>query len=521
MIPLFSTKLIRKVDDYAITHLRVPSIVLMENAALEIFKYAAEKMLSLDKSKPIGFICGKGNNGGDGFAVARHFFNNGYKVIVFCLFSESEMTADANTNFSILKKLSLGDKNLTLLKYKSLNELNALKKCAVIFDAMLGSGIKGELKEPYNSIVNKVNSFSSLKIAVDIPTGLDADKGYAKNLFHSHLTVTLGELKPGLFFGDGYAFAGEIKKGNIGISSALYPPNQAKEFLIEAKDAFDSLPQKGKAIHKYSAGKVLTIAGSKNYSGAAILTAKSALRVGAGASVLCFPKSIRSFVHRNLGEVVLNDYNDGGSEFLQKKNVKEISQRMKWADVIAVGPGIGREIETQTAIIKLIKERQFQNIVIDADALYALRSRRYKKFDLKNFILTPHHGEFSNLLGIQVDELKQDILSYGRKFVKHTSSYLVLKGAPTIIFTPDGSVLINSVGNPGMAKFGTGDVLTGVIAGFLSQIKNIERALIAAVYVHSLAADLLVEKFTDLSYTAADIMNYLPNAIKKIRSSVV
>src|SRR3989304_8877143 len=391
----------------------------------------------------------------------------------------------------------------------------------MICDAMLGSGIQGELKEPYKSIVNKVNNLKSIKLAIDIPTGLDADKGFASSVFHSDVTVALRELKPGLFFGDGYTFAGKIRKGSIGISSSFYPKEKTTEFLIDAKDVLSSLPEKAKSVHKYSAGKVLTIAGSGKYPGAAVLTAKSSLKVGVGASVLCFPKSVRSFVHKNLSEGVLKDTEEDGKEFFQRNNLKELVNKLKWADVVALGPGLGREEETQSTVNKLLQERKFRKIVIDADGIFALSGRKYKKINLRDFILTPHQGEFCSLIGIQLEDLRRDILKYGRKFVKETSAYLVLKGAPTIIFLPEGKVLINTVGNPGMAKFGTGDVLTGVLAGLLSQIKDTEKALTAGVYIHSLAADLLVDKYTELGFTATDLMNNIPSAIRFIRNSIV
>ncbi len=521
MIPLFSTKIIRKVDEYAIKTLKVPSIVLMENASLEVLKYADEKLKSLNKHGRIGLLCGKGNNGGDGFAVARHFVNHGYKVLVLYLFPETEMTDDARTNFKILKNLSHSIKDLRLIRFTKMDDVNVLNSCILVCDALLGSGIQGELKEPYKSIINKVNKLKQLKLSIDIPTGLDADSGHSKLLLHSDLTVTLGELKPGLFFGDGYAFAGEIKKGDIGIGTFFYPRNQAKEFLIEAKDVIGALPKKAKSINKYSAGKVLTIAGSKNYSGAAVLTARSCLKVGAGASILAFPKSIRNFVHKNLSEVVLNEYNDDGDEFLKTNNLDELSSRIKWADVVALGPGLGREIETQKAVLQFLQQKKFRKIVIDADGLFAISNKKYKEININDCILTPHYGEFCALIGIQLDEFQKDILKYGRKFVRETGAYLVLKGAPTIIFLPSGKVLINSVGNPGMAKFGTGDVLTGVIAGFLSQIKDTEKALIAGVYIHSLAADLLVDNFTEFGFTATDLMNKIPSALRYLRNSIV
>jgi len=521
MIPLFSTSTIRKVDDYAFGKLGVPSVVLMENAALEIYKFASEKLKEMNKHGRIGFICGKGNNGGDGFALARHFINNNYGVVVVHLSDEAELSEDCRTNYIILKKMLPHFNNFRLIKYRSVRDLYQLRNCDMVIDAMLGSGIQGDLKEPYQTIIKQVNKMKSIKLSVDISTGLDSDNGYSKELFHSDLTVTLGEFKPGLFFGDGYAFAGKIKKGSIGISPSFYPKENATEFLIESKDVLSSLPLKAKSAHKYSAGKVLTIAGSGKYPGAAVLTAKSSLKVGAGASILCFPKSIRSFVHKNLSEVVLKEYEDENNEFLRTPNLKDLSDKIKWADVVALGPGLGREAETQSTVYQLLKERNFKNIVIDADALVAISGKKYKKIDLTNFILTPHYGEFCSLIGIELEELRKDILKFGRKFVKETGAYLVLKGAPTMIFLPTGKVLINTVGNPGMAKFGTGDVLTGVIAGFLSQVKDIEKALISGVYIHSLAADLLIEKYTELGFTATDLMNNIPSAIRSLGNSIV
>lgn len=521
MIPLFSTKTIRSVDEFAISKLNVPSIVLMENAALEIFKYAEEKLKSMGKSVKIGFICGKGNNGGDGFAVARHFVNHNYNVVVIYLFEQDEMTTDCRINFQILNKMLPSFKSLQMFKYKGLKSLNHLKSCDMIVDAMLGSGIQGELKEPYQSIVKQANKLKTIKLSIDIPTGLDSDKGYSQLMFNSDVTVTLGDLKPGLFFGDGFTFAGEVKLGNIGISSSFYPKHKSREYLIEARDAKAGLSQKSKSVNKYSAGKVLTIAGSGKYSGAALLTAKSSMKVGTGASVLCFPKSIRNFIHKRSNEIVLNEYDDSGTEFLDPKAVEVLGEKIKWADVVAVGPGLGRAEETQKAVIRILKERKFKRIVFDADALFALSGKKYKKLNLKDCILTPHHGEFCNLLGIQLEELRSDILAFGRTFVNETGSYLVLKGAPTMIFLPDGDVLINTVGNPGMAKFGTGDVLTGVIAGFISQSKEIKNTLTTAVYVHSLAADLLKDKFTEFGFTASDIMNNLAVSIRIVSDSVV
>ena len=523
MIPLFLTSQIRKVDNYAINKMGMPGIVLMENAALSIYNIVLQNYQRINIFTKIGFICGKGNNGGDGFAVARHFANNGFEVAVIYLGSGNDMSEDCAANFRILNQLSKENIQIRLKKFSSVRDLNLLKNCDVIFDAMLGSGMQGDLREPYKSIVKKINNIDAYKVAVDIPTGLDSDKGFAETVFKSDLTVTLGEFKVGLFLGDGYSVAGKVVKGDIGINNSFFNKYPVDKFLIEPEDALDFLPQKTKSEHKYSAGKVLTISGSARLPGAAALSSTASLTIGAGASVLAFPDSVKNLVHSKLSEVIVEPYNDNGNGFLSEQNVNELQERLRWADVIAIGSGLGREKETQNSVLKIIKERKFKRMVIDADAIFALSQVDYKKLDLKDLVFTPHKGEFANLIGIKVNDLEKDLLKYGGEFVQSTGAYLILKGAPTVIFTPgqQGEIFINTTGNPGMAKFGTGDVLTGVLAGIIAQSKEIEKSIIAGVYLHSLAADLLIKEYTEFGYTAENILKNLPSAIKFLRDSIV
>jgi NAD(P)H-hydrate epimerase len=489
----------------------------MENASREIF----EVIISSFVFNSIGFICGKGNNGGDGFTAARHFTNAGYRVKVIYLGNQNEMTPDCRMNFSILKKMEKSHSNLSIAKYKSINTLSSLKNCDLICDALLGSGAKGKLREPFLSIVNSLNRMQKFKVAIDIPTGLDVDRGYAEVLFHSDLTITLGGYKRGLFISDGYSHSGDIHLGEIGISNKYLESITTGDYLIEPEDAINGLLKKSKSIHKYSAGKVLNICGSESFPGAAVLTSKAALKIGAGASILAFPKSIRNLIQKKLSEVVVQIYEDDDNGSLSDKNVDELLQKFKWADVITIGPGIGRSKNTQSAVNKLLKSRNLKTVIIDADAVFALNRNRYKDINLKNSVLTPHLGEFANLLGLSVAVIKKDVLKYGRDLACKTGAYLVLKGAPTIIFTPNDDALMNSSGNPSLAKFGTGDVLTGTIAGLLSQNNDIEKAVISAVYIHGLAADLFVASKTEYSLMAGELLNYLPNAIKFLRNSLV
>ncbi len=521
MIPLFTTEQIRGADKYAIEQLKIPGIVLMENASLSIFNSIRNNMKSLDTSSAIGIVAGKGNNGGDAFAVARHFVNSGFTVKILFIGKRNELSGDAKTNFSVVTKLLEQVDNLELIFYKSKKDLQKLKYCDVIIDGLLGTGTKGEIREPYKSIIEYVNQLESIKVAIDLPSGLNLETATASTILNADLTVTLADYKTGLFYGKGYEFAGQIEKGSIGIGNEYFDNLNVSEYLIEPEDALLGLPQKNKVSHKYSNGKVLAIAGSGKYPGAAALLVRSLFQVGTGAALLAFPKSVRNLISSTIGETVFAPYDDEGREYLTHSNIAELKSKLAWADVIAIGSGLGREGETLEVVASIIKKEKNKKMVIDADAIYVIGEIGYSKFNLNNKILTPHQAEFAHLVNVTIEELQSNLLNYGREFAKKSGSILVLKGAPTIIFLPNGESLINSTGNVGMAKFGSGDVLTGVISGLTSYSKNIESAVIAGVYLHSLSADLLLEQQTEFGITANKIEENLPNAISFLRNSII
>jgi len=281
------------------------------------------------------------------------------------------------------------------------------------------------------------------------------------------------------------------------------------------------LPKREKTVHKYSAGKVLSIAGSYKYPGAAALSSQSALVAGAGASILAIPESAKKLIHKNLIEVVVESYGNEKTKYFNSEGLKSLQQKLNWSDVVAIGPGLGREGETVNAVKEFLLEKKFNFTVLDADALFAFDKIFLEKVNLKNCILTPHLGEFSQMIGIESNLIEKDILSYGKDFAIKYKCILVLKGAPTIIFNPAGEAFLNTTGNSGMAKFGSGDVLTGVIAGILSQNKSPETAAIAGVYLHSLSADLLLSEKPISNYLASDIMSNYPAAVKFLEGSIV
>ena len=521
MIPLFSAQQVRDADNYAINNLGIPGIVLMENASLNVFNSIIKKYGEVYHLNTVGVLAGKGNNGGDGFAIARHFINYGSDVIVIALGEEEELRGDALTNYRILKNLIQSREKSKIITYTQEKDLTAISNCSLIIDAMLGTGTRGELSDPYKSIVEFVNDLGSIKVAVDLPTGLDLNNAVGSTIFKADLTITLAELKTGLFYGDGIGNVGEVEKGSIGMGQGYFESLEVTDFLIEPEDAFVGLPEKSIDDYKYSAGKVLVIAGSGSYTGAGVLSAESVLKAGAGACFLAVPGSIQQLMQHKLKEVITLKYEDENTGYLRTENIDEISEKIDWTDVIAIGPGLGREETTLEAVNEVLSTGKDKKFVIDADALYGLHNGKYKQLKSKSKVFTPHHKEFSDLLEISLPELKNDLLKFGKDFAVETKSFLVLKGAPTIIFNPSGEAFINTTGNPGMAKFGTGDVLTGVIAGFLAQSDSIEDAVIAAVYLHSLSADLLMYEMTEYGFTATEIMENLPYAIKFIRDTFI
>lgn len=521
MIPLYTAEQVRNADQYAINELEIPGIVLMENAAISIFHAILQKYPYLDNTYRFGIICGKGNNGGDGFALARHLLINGFNVNVLSFGNDRDLKGDALLNYKILQNLIAEFENSSLNHFKTVKDLNSILSCEIIVDAILGTGSKGELKEPYDKVILKLNESQSIRIAIDVPTGLNLENASGSQIFNAHLTVTLAEYKSGLFYEKGKEFSGKVVKGSIGIGNIYFSELKTKEYLIEPEDALNFLPVKAQGIHKYSAGKVLTIAGSKDYPGAAIFAMNAAMMGGAGAGFLAFPNSIKTLAQSNMNSAVVIGYNDQGSGIFQKENLLDIDDKIKWADAIALGSGLGRDASTQNAVLELLTKHNEKQFIVDADAIFALSNGKYKKVDLSGVVFTPHHQEFADLIGVTSSELKTNLVNYSKDFCKKTQSYLVLKGAPTIICNPDEEIFINSCGNPGLAKFGSGDVLTGLIASFIAQQNNVEGALISAVYIHSLTADLIQKSESEFGIIPEKLIKGIPKTIKFLRKSVV
>ncbi len=517
------------VDEYAINKLRIPSLHLMENAgksvADEIVRRIGSSTLSDKKHSHVGkeikiiVFCGKGNNGGDGFVVARLLIDRGIKVTVVLVESEKELSGDGLKNYQRLRDYKIA--RLHVLEFKNFQKLKN-KKFDVIVDAMLGTSFRGELKGKYLKIVEWCNKQFKLKIAIDIPTGLNGETGKVlSNAFKADLTVTMSNPKIGFYREGAKEFTGEVAVADIGISlkAIRNSPNltRNKIFLVEETDVQKTFPKRVSNSHKHSVGKIFALAGSKGMMGAALLCSQSAMRSGAGQVILGIPDSEYAAIAKRTVEVMPLGLPSTIEGTLSAKALDEIEKRIAWANVVLLGCGLSGNKETQQLILDIIKT-SIKPMVIDADGLNALVGNLHllKNRKSKDVVLTPHRGEFSRLIGIPSKEIERNKFSLAASFAEEYNLILVLKGAPTIIAIPSGKIFVNSTGNPGMSTAGSGDVLAGIIASLIGQGNSISDAAVNGVFLHGKSGDIAAAKFGKHGMIASDMIKNLPLAITSL-----
>ncbi len=541
MRPILTPQQMKRVDEYAIKTLRIPSLRLMENAGkavvVELLTRTHPSMRSvrehrdfcqkrgriLDSSSGqvlrmthVLIFCGKGNNGGDGFVVARLLVEKDFAVTVVLMENEKELSGDALENFQRLHDYTIA--KLQILGFEKFQKLKN-KKFDVIVDAMLGTSFQGTLKGKYRNAVEWCNKQSSLKIAVDIPTGLNGETGEVlSKAFQADVTVTLSNPKIGFYREGAKEFTGEVVVANIGIPKKVIhdyqKSNQRKIFLIEESDVQKTFPKRASNSHKHSVGKIFALAGSKSMMGAALLCSQSAMRSGAGQVILGIPDSEYAAIAKRTVEVMplgLPSTTEGSISF---DALDEIEKRIAWANVILLGCGLSGNNDTQQLIREIIKNTG-KPTVIDADGLNALAGNLdlLKSRKSHNIVLTPHRGEFSRLIGISSKEIERNKFSLAASFAEEYNLILVLKGAPTIIAIPSGKIFVNSTGNPGMSTAGSGDVLAGIIASLIGQGNSASDAAVNGVFLHGKSGDIAAAKFGMYGMIASDMIKNLPLAI--------
>ncbi|MDA0746230.1 MAG: NAD(P)H-hydrate dehydratase, partial [bacterium] len=462
-------------------------------------------------------LCGKGNNGGDGFVIAGIAAAAGATVQTFLFAASNQVQGDAR--FYLDRARANGLQIEEILESEPLPQVaSALESSHAIVDALLGTGIRGGARGLVAEAIQLLKNARCPILAVDIPSGLDANTGEIKGpCAPATRTVTFGLPKRGLFFYPGRSLCGQVHLVDIGLPFSAVNAETDNTWLLAAGDASSLFPTRQPDAHKGDCGRVVVLAGSVGLTGAATLCARSALRSGAGLVTVGVPESLNDILEVNLTEAMtcpLPEVRKARCLALRARG--NIQRLLENADCVAIGPGLGTHRETTELVKRLLSDIQIP-AVLDADALNALAGEpQHLKKLVAPAVITPHPGEFSRLTGIGIKEIRANPLDLARELASATGVTVVLKGAPTVLATPDGAGFINPSGNAGLASGGSGDVLTGIIAALIGQGLNTAQAACLGVYLHGFAADCAVRSQAGL--IASDIVDTLPEAEQKIRA---
>lgn len=518
-VPLVTAEESRQFDHLA-EQAGLPSLVLMENASLRLAE-VLQQHFELDPPKHIVIVSGRGNNGGDGMALARHLHNIGFSVQVFLLADPEQLRGDAAVNYRVASQFGV-----PIYPVTGANELKQLReplsRADLVVDALLGTGIKGEVRGLLAEAIALINDCAPRVLSVDVPSGIDSDTGEVCGIaVRADATVTLGAVKVGLVLFPAAEYVGDLFVGSLGIPTESFGQLGVQRFAITPELVKRVFPWRHPNTHKGDYGRVLIIGGAPGMTGAALLAAKGALRCGAGLAQVALPQGLNFAVEAAALEVMSYPLPETEAGTIAPDALTTLGPRLEWADVVAVGCGISRQEQTQAFVRQLVAQVD-KPIVVDADGLIALSGHTEllrKRSALT--ILTPHPGEMAALLQTNVAAIQANRLSVALQVSKETGAIVVLKGARTVITAPDGTTFVNLTGNAGMATGGSGDVLTGMIAALVAQkicrslpVSPTE-AVAAAVFLHGLAGDIASWEKGETALVAGDLLEHLPRAINE------
>jgi NAD(P)H-hydrate epimerase len=501
----------READRRTIDEIGIPSLVLMENAGRQVVAAMEASYPDLAESQ-VAVLCGRGNNGGDGFVVARTLMQREVSVSVFVVGSIAEIRGDARTNLDILGRLGLSVVEIADAHSWELH-FSEIGVCDLIVDALFGTGLTKPLTGLLETIVADVNGCSVPVVAIDLPSGLSGDTSdVIGDSIEAAVTVTLGAPKLPLVLPPAERHAGRIVIADIGIPQDVIDNVEGSYVALLTREAMRPLIEPRAAdSHKGDYGRVTIAAGSLGKTGAAHLAGLGALRSGAGLITIATPRACVPIVAALAPEymtIPLPEEADAVSERAAELVLAAA------ADVLAVGPGLGTAPGTR-AFVRALVERATVPLVLDADALNCfdddpdlLMGRQGR-----DVIITPHPGELGRLVGMTAAEVQSSRIEIARNFAIAHHVYVVLKGYRTLVATPDERIFVNTTGNPGMATGGTGDVLTGMTAAWLAQLLDAEAACKLAVFLHGLAGDLADADVGEVSMTAGDLAEHISDAI--------
>jgi hydroxyethylthiazole kinase-like uncharacterized protein yjeF len=504
----------RALDQAAIQERHIPGLRLMENAGQAVVG-AMEREFGSLRGKTITVIAGKGQNAGDGFVVARLLRQRRCKARVVLLTPAGSLKGDAATT---LRKYIRGGGRCYQLKSDSPTLIPSLfDESDVLVDAIFGTGLNAPVEGLAANTIRLMNESGLPIVAIDLPSGLSADTGETLGpTIHAALTVTLAQPKRGLYLGDGPNFSGTVCVGDIGIPADLVARAKVPVSLLDSAMVRAVLPHRDPTAHKGSFGHAVIIAGSTGKTGAAAMAGFGALRIGAGLVTIAVPRTVNDAVEAKLLEAMTFPVDATQDGTFAKSASAALLTFVQDKNAVAVGPGVGRHSETAEMIRALVIEIR-QPIVLDADGINAMAGHRqlFRQVHAP-VIMTPHPGEMARFLDTTTTAVQQDRLGIASRVARELNIYVVLKGAGTVIAAPDGALAVNSTGNPGMATGGTGDVLTGIIAGLLAQRLSPWHAACAGVYLHGFAGDLAAASRGQMGLIARDVIEAIPSAIQHV-----
>lgn len=505
----------KKIDRESVEIYNIDHLLLMEDAGSAIFSAIVRELGSV-RGKKFGVVAGPGNNGGDALVVCRRIYAAGGLVKIIFVGDISKASELCKKNLELAKSIGI-----EIVHVFSSNDIDKLREvlswCEYLIVGLIGIGLKGEVRGVYKEVIEEINKYGKPVVSVDIPSGVDGNNGIIRGVaVKSWLTITLGLPKYGNILYPGYSYCGKLY-----VSFLSYPHKLLEEIPAELNTPVPP-PERIKWGHKGVFGKFLAISGSRYYYGAPYYVSYSFLKAGGGYSRLAAPRSIIPYIAAKCSEVVYIPLEETSEGSIALKNFDQIIKLIEeyGIDIVAIGSGVSLNEETQELVKKLV-EHIDRPIIVDGDGITAIS----KNIDILkkrkiSAILTPHLVEFSRLTNIDIKDIQENPVEIVRKTCKELNTYIVLKGAHSIIGYPNGYIYINMTGNPGMAKAGSGDVLTGTIAAMYGiGYKDLGLATRIGVLVHGLAGDLAAQDLGEDGVTPDDILNYLPKAMKILREN--
>ncbi len=487
--------------------------MMMEHAAMALFLAVEDEVGSLE-NKRVLILAGKGNNGGDVLASARNFLEAGSQVRVLLVMGEPTSKL-ARKHLSILQKFGVPIEKYEKAKLEKIRTM--VKEADIVLDGILGTGASHLVSDDLAEVMEIVNRNSEFTVSADIPSGLESNTGKILSAsIIADMTVTFGMVKRGLLFYPARERCGKVKLGKIGLPFELMQELNLKGELVTSEDVKTFLPSRPAFSHKGTFGRVAIIAGSSKYTGAPVLTVSGALRVGAGLVTVGVPAPYNTVVTSALPEAISFPLPATQDGFLAVKARQNIESLLEKVDVLAIGPGLGTNFET-AEVVKWLMSTFDIPIILDADALNLISKDIENLNFSEKMAITPHPGEFSRLVSKNTKEILSNPVRYATDFATQKHVNVLLKGATTVIATPDGRYFLNVTGNSGLATGGSGDVLTGMIAGFIAQGVRVEDALKLAAYVHGRCAEVYAEENDEASFIPQDLVDTIPKVLKELR----